>query len=234
MTLSSSSPGLASTPTTIAPVMLFDLDGTLTDSALGIHNGFRHALAAVGGPEPTAEMLATVIGPPLMDSMRGMGLDADTTAAALAAYFERYDAIGWSENEVYEGIEPMLAAARGTGARLAVATSKTEKFAIRILEHFGLADYFEVIGGASSDGSRRAKADVVEHVLGGLGLPATVGGTADVVMIGDREHDVHGAGHWGIPTVFVEWGYGTADEAAAARWTAPTVAHLEQILTRAG
>ncbi|CAM3240933.1 HAD hydrolase-like protein [Prescottella defluvii] len=225
---------MTSSASPLAPVLLFDLDGTLTDSALGIHNGFRHALSAVGRPEPTPEMLSTVIGPPLMDSMRGMGLDTDTTAAALAAYFERYDAVGWSENEVYDGIEPMLSAARDTGARLAVATSKTEKFAIRILEHFCLDGYFEVIGGASSDGSRRAKADVVEYVLGGLGLPATVGGTSDVVMIGDREHDVHGAGHWGIPTVFVEWGYGTADEAAAAHWTASTVPQLARILTRAG
>lgn len=166
-----------------------------------------------------------------MDSMRGMGLDDAATAAALAAYFERYDAVGWSENQVYDGVEAMLAAAGATGARMAVATSKTEKFAIRILEHFGLADYFEVIGGASSDGSRRAKADVIGHVLGGLGLPATTGGTADVVMIGDREHDVHGAGHWGIPTVFVEWGYGTTAEAGQARWTAPTVADLTRILT---
>ncbi|MDH6279569.1 phosphoglycolate phosphatase [Prescottella agglutinans] len=217
----------------LAPVMLFDLDGTLTDSALGIHNGFRHALAAVGRPEPTAEMLATVIGPPLMDSMHAMGLDEATTAAALAAYFDRYDAVGWSENEVYDGIEPMLTLARDTGARLAVATSKTEKFAIRILEHFGLAGYFEVIGGASSDGSRRAKADVIEHVLGGLGIPATVGAVADVVMIGDREHDVHGAARWGIPTVFVEWGYGSTAEAEGAQWSAPTVPDLARILTKA-
>jgi len=222
---------VTTTAAPLAPVLLFDLDGTLTDSALGIHNGFRHALAAVGAPAPTAEMLGTVIGPPLMDSMRGMGLDDAATAAALAAYFERYDAVGWSENQVYDGVEAMLAAAGATGARMAVATSKTEKFAIRILEHFGLADYFEVIGGASSDGSRRAKADVIGHVLGGLGLSATTGGTADVVMIGDREHDVHGAGHWGIPTVFVEWGYGTTAEAGQARWTAPTVADLTRILT---
>ncbi|QCQ91581.1 HAD-IA family hydrolase [Rhodococcus sp. SGAir0479] len=216
----------------LAPVLLFDLDGTLTDSALGIHNGFRHALAAVGAPAPTAEVLGTVIGPPLMDSMRAMGLDEAATAAALAAYFERYDAVGWAENEVYDGIDAMLALAHDTGARLAVATSKTETFAIRILEHFGLADYFEVIGGASPDGARRAKADVIEHVLGGLGIPAVAGGTADVVMIGDREHDVHGAARWGIPTVFVEWGYGTTAEAQGARWSAPTVPHLGRILTR--
>ncbi|MCL2533059.1 MAG: HAD hydrolase-like protein, partial [Nocardiaceae bacterium] len=149
------------------------------------------------------------------------------------AYLERYNSIGWSENEVYDGIEPMLAIAQGTGARLAVATSKTERFAIRILEHFGLAGYFEVIGGASSDGSRRAKADVIEHVLGGLGIPATPGAVADVVMIGDREHDVHGAAHWGIPTVFVEWGYGSGAEAEGARWSAPTVPDLTRILTTA-
>lgn len=216
----------------LAPVLLFDLDGTLTDSALGIHNGFRHALAAVGAPAPTAEMLGTVIGPPLMDSMRAMGLDEAAITAALAAYFERYDAVGWSENAMYDGIDELLVLARSTGARLAVATSKTEKFAIRILEHFGLADHFDVIGGASPDGARRAKADVIEHVLGGLGVRAVAGGTADVVMIGDREHDVHGAARWGIPTVFVEWGYGTAAEAREARWSAPTVQHLGQLLTR--
>lgn len=224
---------MTSSVSPLAPVLLFDLDGTLTDSALGIHNGFRHALAAVGAPAPTEEMLGTVIGPPLMDSMRAMGLDEPTTAAALAAYFERYDAVGWSENEVYEGIAAMLTLTRGTGARLAVATSKTETFAVRILEHFGLADHFEVIGGASPDGARRAKADVIGHVLSGLGVPAVAGGTVDVVMVGDREHDVHGAAHWGIPTVFVEWGYGSAAEAQGARWTAPTVAHLGRILTGA-
>nr|WP_305091769.1 HAD hydrolase-like protein [Prescottella sp. R16] len=218
--------------TPLAPVLLFDLDGTLTDSALGIHNGFRHALSTIGRPEPTAAMLATVIGPPLIESMHAMGLDERDTAAALAAYFERYDAVGWSENAVYDGVEEALIAAQASGARLAVATSKTETFAIRILEHFGLAGYFETIGGASPDGSRRAKADVIGHVLGGLGLTAVPGGTPDVVMIGDREHDVHGAAHWGIPTVFVEWGYGSPAEAAGARWTAASTAELTRVLAR--
>lgn len=215
------------------PVLLFDLDGTLTDSAPGILSGFRHALAAVGAPDPSEDLLGRVIGPPMIDTFRALGFDEDRTERAIAAYIDRYDSHGWAENTVFDGIETALQTARALGSRLGVATSKNEKFAVRILEHFGLAGYFEFIGGASDDGARRAKADVIAHSLQGLGMPATPaadGGTRGVVMVGDRDHDVLGAACWGIPTIFVEWGYGHPAEADGAHWSVRTVADLERAL----
>lgn len=211
-------------------ITLFDLDGTLTDSAPGIVTGFRHALASVGEPEPDGDLARLILGPPMADTLRGLGLDDATAGRALDAYFDRYDRVGWAENEVFDGIADLLATLSGPDTRLAVATSKSERFAIRILEHFGLADHFEVIAGASADGTRRAKADVIEHALRGLGVEPVAGGTTGVVMVGDRVHDVHGAARWGIPTVFVHWGYGAESEAADAAWSATTVAELEAIL----
>lgn len=108
------------------PVVLFDLDGTITDSAPGIHGGFRHALSSVGRPEPTADMLAAVTGPPMIDTFRSMGMADDELDAAIGAYLERYDAIGWSENSVFDGMADVLARASAHGTRLAVATSKSE------------------------------------------------------------------------------------------------------------
>ncbi|WP_072688436.1 HAD-IA family hydrolase [Rhodococcus marinonascens] len=216
-----------------APIVLFDLDGTLTDSAPGIHAGFRHALATIGQPEPTDEMIDSVVGPPMIDTFRSLGLEEDLARLAIAAYLERYDGIGWAENSTFDGIEEVLARALHSGRRLAVATSKSERFAVRILEHFGLAHYFEFIGGSSDDGSRRSKLDVIEHSLQNLGITVVEGATADVLMIGDRDHDVLGAAHWGIPTVFVEWGYGFPVEADRAHTRARTVADLGRMLDAA-
>lgn len=216
-----------------ATVVLFDLDGTLTDSAPGILAGFRHALAAVDGPEPTEEQLALVIGPPLIDTFGAMGLPDDVAQKALAAYFERYDAKGWAENTVFEGIEPVLAELKSRGVRLGVATSKSERFAHRILDHFGLAEYFEFIGGASNDGTRRAKPDVIAHSLRNLGITATeasAGGTQGVLMVGDRDHDVHGAARFGIPAIYVDWGYGIAGENDDAAFTVTTMDELAKVL----
>ncbi|TQF73516.1 HAD family hydrolase [Rhodococcus spelaei] len=215
-------------------VTLFDLDGTLTDSAPGILAGFRHALATVGVAAPEGDLLDRVVGPPMIDTLRSLGLDEAAAQAALTAYFDRYDHIGWAENAVFDGIEELLTSLAESGTRLAIATSKSERFANRILEHFSLARHFEVIAGASDEGTgRRAKADVIEHALRGLGVEPTTaadGGTAGVVMVGDREHDVHGAAHWGIPTVFVGWGYGTDREAADAHWSVDSVDELGRVL----
>lgn len=216
-----------------ATVVLFDLDGTLTDSAPGIHAGFRHALATVDAPAPTDDQLALVIGPPLIDTFRTMGLQEDTAQQALQAYFDRYDAKGWAENTVYDGIEPVLAELQNRGVRLGVATSKSERFAHRILDHFELSPYFEFIGGASNDGARRAKPDVIAHSLRNLGLiPKEIGdgGTDGVLMVGDRDHDVHGAARFGIPAVYVDWGYGIAGENDDAAFTVADMNELAKVL----
>jgi phosphoglycolate phosphatase-like HAD superfamily hydrolase len=133
----------------------------------------------------------------------GLGEKAD---AAVAAYRADYTARGWVLNEVFDKIPELLADLRAAGVRLAVATSKSEPIAEKILGHFGLDDHFEVIGGASPDGVRATKAEVVAHVLSQLDpVPE------HVLMVGDRAHDVDGAWHHGIDTVVVEWGYGGSD-----------------------
>jgi phosphoglycolate phosphatase len=133
----------------------------------------------------------------------GLGEQAD---AAIAAYREDYMTRGWAMNRLFDGIPALLADLRAAGVRLAVATSKAEPTAQRILAHFGLDEHFEVIAGASIDGSRAAKSDVVAHALAQLKpLPDRL------LMVGDRSHDVEGAAEHGIETVVVGWGYGGAD-----------------------
>lgn len=186
-------------------LVIFDLDGTLTDSAPGIVACFRHALAAVGAPVPDGDLAALLVGPPMHHTMADLGL-ADRADAAMSAYRAEYTRRGWAMNTLYDGVEELLSDLRGAGVRLAVATSKAESTAQRILEHFGIADCFEVIAGASPDGTRAAKSDVVAHALGQLHpLPDRV------IMVGDRSHDVDGAAQHGIPTVAVGWGYGGSD-----------------------
>ena len=187
-------------------LVIFDLDGTLTDSARGIVSSFRHALAHIGEPVPDHPDLAgLVVGPPMHQTLRGMGL-GEKADAAIAAYRADYTARGWVLNEVFDKIPELLADLRAAGVRLAVATSKSEPIAEKILGHFGLDDHFEVIGGASPDGVRATKAEVVAHVLSQLDpVPE------HVLMVGDRAHDVDGAWHHGIDTVVVEWGYGGSD-----------------------
>lgn len=209
-----------------APVVLFDLDGTLTDSAKGVVEGFRHACAAVGVTPPGGDLTRLLVGPPMVDSFTALGLDAAEIERALAAYTEYYDRTGWSQNAVFDGITALLDALRAAGLRLAVATSKSETRAVRILEHFQLADRFAVIAGASADGARRAKGDVIAHALSQLAVsPAQV-----LTHIGDREHDVAGARAHGIAATWVSWGYGDRREAAGARWTVDDPAALRKVI----
>ncbi|OBI78104.1 HAD-IA family hydrolase [Mycobacterium sp. E740] len=214
--------GLASPATATRPqLVIFDLDGTLTDSAQGIVSSFRHALASVGAAVPDGDLAGMIVGPPMHHTLRRLGL-GDQTDAAIAAYRADYRTRGWAMNRVFDGIPELLADLRAAGVRLAVATSKAEPTAQQILAHFGLADCFEVIAGASVDGSRASKVDVVAHALAQLGdLPERV------LMVGDRCHDVEGAAAHGIDTVVVGWGYGKGDfdEPDAT----PTLAHVSTV-----
>ncbi|SEH74908.1 haloacid dehalogenase superfamily, subfamily IA, variant 1 with third motif having Dx(3-4)D or Dx(3-4)E [Mycolicibacterium rutilum] len=218
-------------PTTTATrpqLVIFDLDGTLTDSAQGIVASFRHALGSVGAAVPDGDLATMIIGPPMHHTLGGLGL-GERTDAAIAAYREDYRTRGWAMNRVFDGIPALLADLRAAGVRLAVATSKAEPTAQRILEHFGLHDCFEVIAGASVDGARAAKADVVAHALAQIDdLPERV------LMVGDRSHDVEGAAAHGIDTVVVGWGYGRADfegpDAAPAVAHVATVTDLREVL----
>ncbi len=210
-------------------LVIFDLDGTLTDSADGIVASFRHALAAVGAEVPGGDLAGRIVGPPMHQTLTGMGL-GERADDAMAAYRADYTTRGWAMNSLFDGIPQLLDDLRAAGVRLAVATSKAEPTARRILEHFGLAEAFDVIAGASVDGSRSSKAEVVAHALSQLQpLPP------QVVMVGDRAHDVEGAAEHGIDTIVVGWGYGAEDfadpeTAAAAAAHVSSVAALREVL----
>lgn len=187
--------------------LLFDLDGTLTDSAPGIISCFRHALSSMGFDEP--ENIMRVVGPPLYDSFAEFcGMNSEQVLEAVKIYRRRYADTGLFENNVYDGIPEMLRRLKDGGKRLLVATSKPEVFAVRILEKFDLAQYFDVIGGADINGSRSEKAEVIEYVLSRAGITDR----SDVLMIGDRFHDINGAKKCGIPCMAVLWGYGCREE----------------------
>jgi phosphoglycolate phosphatase len=212
-------------------LVIFDLDGTLTDSAQGIVSSFRHALASVGAEVPDGDLAGLVVGPPMHHTLAGMGL-GEQTDAAIAAYRADYTTRGWAMNRLFDGVAALLTELREAGVRLAVATSKAEPTARQILAHFGLDDHFEVIAGASPDGSRAAKRDVVAHALAQLDpLPERI------LMVGDRSHDVEGAAEHGIETVVVGWGYGAADfgdhsegGAVVARAHVDTIDDLREVL----
>ena len=216
------------TATRTPQLVLFDLDGTLTDSADGIVASFRHALTHVGAAIPDGDLVARIVGPPMHHTLGSMGL-ADRADEAIAAYRADYTARGWSMNRLFEGIPELLDDLGRAGVRLAVATSKAQPTAQRILAHFGLDGHFEVIAGASPDGTRAAKADVVAHALEQLApLPERV------LMIGDRSHDVEGAAEHGINTVVVGWGYGATDfdgpDAPTPLHRVATMAALREVL----
>lgn len=198
-------------------LVIFDLDGTLTDSAVGIVASFRHALTHIGAAIPDGDLAARIVGPPMDETFREMELDGRADEA-FAAFRAEYGSRGWAMNSLFDGIEPLLADLEANGVRLAVATSKLEPTAHRILAHFGLDHHFEVIAGASPDGSRKSKAEVLAHALEQLRpLPERV------LMVGDRSHDVHGAAAHGIDTVVVGWGYGRTDFADPDAPAGPTL-----------
>jgi phosphoglycolate phosphatase len=206
--------------------VIFDLDGTLTDSAPGIVASFRHALSQIGVPVPEGDLAARIVGPPMHHTFSAMELGGHTEAA-IAAYRADYGSRGWAMNRLFDEIAPLLADLRAAGVRLAVATSKAEPTARRILAHFGLDEHFEVIAGASVDGSRSSKAAVLAHALAQLQpLPERV------LMVGDRSHDVDGAAAHGIDTVVVGWGYGQGDftDGGIGVTHAATVAELREAL----
>jgi phosphoglycolate phosphatase len=186
--------------------VFFDLDGTLTDSGEGIINCAILALEHFGLPIPSREALRVFVGPPLDQSFINHGVPADKTDEAIRVYRSRYTTVGKFENFPYPGVEELLQKLKNEGCRLFVATSKPEGMSVEILEKFGLAHYFEKICGATLDGSRSHKADVIAYLLG------QVDGVENVVMVGDTAFDVIGAKAHGIPTIGVSWGYGKVSD----------------------
>jgi len=191
---------------------LFDLDGTLTDPAEGIVASFAAGLVSVGLDPDDHGDLTRFIGPPLQDSYASLGLDEDRVEAAVAGYRERFAAGGMFENEVYPGIPELLGSLAEAGWTLAVATSKPEKFTHLILRRFELADHFSVVSGATMDGSRRHKYDIVMRALAELGAMPN----DRSVMIGDRSVDIAAAHKARIGSIGVVYGYGAPEELIGA------------------
>lgn len=194
---------------------LFDLDGTLTDPSLGITKSIQYALERMGRHVPSREELYCFIGPPLVPAFcEYIGMTEAEAERAVELYREYFSVTGLFENEPYSGIDDMLGELQSDGVVLAVATSKPELYAKRIVEHFGLARYFERICGATLDSSRSKKGDVIAYTLEGLGITEEERGS--VIMIGDRHHDIEGARENGIASMGVLWGFGDEAELIAA------------------
>jgi phosphoglycolate phosphatase len=185
-----------------------DLDGTLSDSEPGIMRSLQWACEVEGFPIPDEAQVRSVIGPPFELGLPSIGIPDDGLWRVINRYRERYETIGLFENTLYDGVIEMLDALAAAGLSLSIATAKPERTALRILEHFGLSDRFEVIVGATLTQERRAKAQVITHTLSLLGIE----GGDHVIMVGDRDHDVLGAMHNAMACIGVLWGYGTPEE----------------------
>ncbi len=192
-------------------VILFDMDGTLFDSAPGITRSMAHALGEVGVAIEDPAELRWCVGPPLAENFARLGVTGDRAETARLAYRAHYDAIGAFDNAVFSGVPALLDRLHREGRTLAVATSKAEHAAGIVLDHFGLRPCFSVVAGAIA-GLRVHKHEVVAHALQGLGHPDP----ATAVLVGDRRHDVVGARVHGLACIAVTWGYAEPGELAAA------------------
>ncbi|MEP9385462.1 HAD-IA family hydrolase [Nocardioides sp. KR10-350] len=211
-------------------VVLFDLDGTLSDSGPSITASLLYAFEANGLPAPAADVLGGLVGPPLYESLPPL-VGEELLWPMIEAYRAHYKA-AMLDSPAFPGVADLLAALVADGRRLAVATSKPEAQAGQIVEAQGLAPYFETVGGDDLAGTRRTKALVIEMVLDRLGMPDPAG----VVMVGDKSHDVLGARAHGIDCLGVRWGYALPGEleAVAPLAVCATVADLAAALGLAG
>jgi phosphoglycolate phosphatase len=209
--------------------LLFDLDGTLTDPKSGITKSVAYALQHTRGIEVDPDTLTHFIGPPLKESfMAYYHMSATEALEAIRHYRTYFEASGMLDNIAFEGVGELLAHLNEAGKVLAVATSKPTPFAVKILAHFELAHYFKVIMGSNLDGTRTHKDEVIEATLAALNMPPR----SEVIMIGDREHDIIGAHKKGLKCVGVTYGYGDKEELdrAGADWIVDDLCGLEALL----
>ncbi|MDO5392093.1 MAG: HAD-IA family hydrolase [Eubacteriales bacterium] len=191
-------------------VILFDLDGTLTDSGEGITKSVQYAIEKLGMGEYPLEQLRSFVGPPLMEQfMSFCDISQERAREAVQYYRERYSLVGLYENRPYDGIQKLLKELKEQGYLLGVASSKPEYFVDKILKYFSLDSYFDAVVGSELSGQRTSKAEVVEEALRRLGVSDR---RQEVVLVGDRKYDVIGARAMGIDCVAVSYGYGDMQE----------------------
>ncbi len=209
--------------------ILFDLDGTLTDSQYGIINSIVYALKKFGIEVEDRSQLKKFLGPPLHESFANFyGFSEEKALIGIDYYREYFHDKGIFENEVYEGVYELLDKIKASGRKIILATSKPEEYAVRILEHFDLTKYFDVIAGATMDGTRSKKTDVIEYAL----QKGKVVNFEETIMVGDREHDILGSKKFGLDSIGVLYGYGNLDELneAGATYIAETVEDILEYL----
>lgn len=201
--------------------LLFDLDGTITKSEEGIFNCIKYALDWAGIPYPEYSVFRSFIGPSLYDSfVREFGMGDAQAKEMVAKYRERYNVVGLFEAEVYDGVADTLRMLKEKGCILSVATSKPTEPTLRILEKFGVRNYFDVVVGSNPDGTGSDKKNIISQVLESLkkdhGLTEDMIDENQVVMIGDRRYDIEGGKACGLQTIGVLYGYGSREEFEAA------------------
>lgn len=215
-------------------LILFDLDGTLTDTQAGIVNSLRYALKRLDLPPRETHELIPFIGPPLLDSfMKYCGLDEPLARKAITIYREYYSRRGVYEATVYAGLPELLERLNRQGKKLVVATAKATYFAEKLLAHFKLDHHFSLIMGSNLDGTRANKAEVIACALQAAGNGRESG---PAIMVGDRKYDIRGAKANGISAAAVTYGFGSREELAAADpdFIASTIPELAAILLERG
>ncbi|MBO4824910.1 MAG: HAD hydrolase-like protein [Lachnospiraceae bacterium] len=212
--------------------VLFDLDGTISDPKVGICTSVQQALKKFGIDVPDINTLTPFIGPPLRDSFRDFyHIKPEDMEDVIAAYRARFSTVGLFENDLYDGIPELLKALKENGRKLALASSKPRVFVEKILDHFGISQYFDVIMGSELDGTRENKSEIIAECLRLFELDPS-GDLSETVMVGDRKYDIEAANAAGLPNIAVSYGYGSEEELskAGAMVIAGTVKELENIL----
>lgn len=204
--------------------ILFDVDGTVIDSFPGIREGFLIGLREVDWQVPDEEFIKRIPGPPMRETMQGLGMDEPTVERAMGAYSAYMSDEGWQRFTVFEGMGELIEGlSLDDDFSVCTATSKSERFTRLALDRAGLLGHIDFLGAASNDGVRSKKVDVIRHVVGEVAPKRPL-------MVGDRLHDFEGAAAFDIPAVAVTWGYGAAEEWPLARYRADSAADLERII----
>lgn len=201
-------------------VIAFDLDGTLSDPAKGLVEGFVYAFRKMGVDYGTKESLKRFIGPPLIETwMPEFGFSYDEAERAVILFREYYNIYGWWDNVIYPGIRELLARLKEMGKTVVLTTSKPEDTAEQVLRLFDIRKYFDFVGGASSHKTRERKSEVIEYVFDSIGLGRDPESRSRAILIGDRVYDAKGAAECGIDSIGVLWGHGSPDEIQSSGFT---------------